>query len=129
AEETQSDEPLATAHMLLGLVSYVQESDVMAAADHFAEAVRLAWEYHAVTGQRINRAILRHLEEWKQAGEVKASRTICTFILQNGRQRLGNDYPEALQEFESFCESSLKLKQFPGDDTPTMVINETSESQ
>lgn len=101
AEETQADEPLATAHMLLGLISHVQERDFRAAANHYAQAVVLAWEYNAVTGQRINRAIVRHLKDLVQHGKIKEARVICAHILQNGRQRLGDDYPSALEDFES----------------------------
>lgn len=54
AQETQSDEPVATAHMLLGLVSHVQDGNFTAAAGHYVAAVVLAWEYHVVTGRLIN---------------------------------------------------------------------------
>jgi hypothetical protein len=76
----------------------------LTAADHFTKAVVLAWEYHPVTGRRINRAILRHLEKVGQLGKMDVAQTICDYILQNGRQRLNGDNPSALQDFESFLE-------------------------
>jgi hypothetical protein len=65
AEETQSDEPLATGHTLLGLVSS-EQGNLDAAAEHYAQAIITAWEHHPSTGQRINRSILRHLRSLRQ---------------------------------------------------------------
>jgi tetratricopeptide (TPR) repeat protein len=100
AQETQSDEPLATAHAVLGLAASVEHGDVTTTAEHYALAVTTAWEYHPATGRRINRYVLRHLHQLLQHSQITAVRTLCEHILQTARERLGAEHPEALRDFE-----------------------------
>src|SRR5690606_38255001 len=88
AEETQADEPLATAHMLLGLVNQTLYGDTLITAYHYSQAVAIAWEYHPITGQRINRAILRHLADLNRQGLSDWVQVICKSIVETSQERI-----------------------------------------
>ncbi len=101
AEAAQADEALATSHVLLGVIKG-EQGDLTGAANHYAQAIIIAWNYHDSLGQRINRSIGRHLQQLRDNDQTDKLGVLCRSILSIIQMPLSSEHPDALQLFNEY---------------------------
>lgn len=100
AQELRLDQPLATAHLYLGLAATEQQVDAATISAYFTTALTTAWTFHAAFGQKINRSLVNHLMAMIDAGHgylvvaiIEALIAVCQEELVEQPEAVANFYP------------------------------------